>query len=91
VTLASHPVNPLLVAWSVLHAPARRAAALKLAAACAEVEVWPRMPHVWQLFARVVPEAQKAVRRIGTQLMGSEEGAVVTDHNAFPGPPTTRH
>jgi acetyl esterase/lipase len=31
----------------------------------AEVEVWPRMPHVWQLFARVLPEGQRAVRRIG--------------------------
>lgn len=31
----------------------------------AKVEVWPRMPHVWQLFARVLPEGQRAVRRIG--------------------------
>jgi hypothetical protein len=23
------------------------------------------MPHVWQLFARVLPEGQRAVRRIG--------------------------
>jgi acetyl esterase/lipase len=36
------------------------------AAGCrVELEIWPRMPHVWQLFARVVPEARWAVDRIG--------------------------
>jgi epsilon-lactone hydrolase len=35
-------------------------------AGCAvEVEIWPRMPHVWQVFAAVVPEARHAVERIG--------------------------
>jgi acetyl esterase/lipase len=29
------------------------------------LEVWPRMPHVWQLYARAVPEARRAVERIG--------------------------
>jgi acetyl esterase/lipase len=29
------------------------------------LEVWPRMPHVWQLFARVLPEARRAIERIG--------------------------
>lgn len=38
---------------------------MRQAGVAAEVEVWPRMPHVWQLFARVVPEAQRAIRRIG--------------------------
>lgn len=28
------------------------------------VEVWPRMPHVWQLFTPVLPEARQAVARI---------------------------
>jgi acetyl esterase/lipase len=35
------------------------------AAGChAELEVWPRMPHVWHLFAPLVPEAQRAIARI---------------------------
>lgn len=35
-------------------------------AGCAvEVEIWPRMPHVWQVFAGVLPEARRAVERIG--------------------------
>jgi acetyl esterase/lipase len=34
----------------------------------AEVEVWPRMPHVWQLSARALPEGRAAIQRIGTFL-----------------------
>ena len=30
-----------------------------------ELEVWPRMPHVWHLFVRVMPEARQAIVRIG--------------------------
>jgi acetyl esterase/lipase len=29
------------------------------------LEVWPRMPHVWHAFAPVMPEATRAIRRIG--------------------------
>ena len=29
------------------------------------LEVWPRMPHVWQLFAPVLPEARQAIAHIG--------------------------
>jgi len=32
----------------------------------AELEIWPRMPHVWHLFAPLLPEAHKAIKRIGT-------------------------
>jgi acetyl esterase/lipase len=31
-----------------------------------KLEIWPRMPHVWQLFARVMPEAREAIAHIGT-------------------------
>jgi epsilon-lactone hydrolase len=30
-----------------------------------ELEVWEDMPHVWQLFAPILPEAQQAIARIG--------------------------
>ena len=30
-----------------------------------ELEIWPRMPHVWHLFAPVMPEARHAIERIG--------------------------
>jgi monoterpene epsilon-lactone hydrolase len=30
-----------------------------------EFEIWPRMPHVWHLFAPVLPEARQAIARIG--------------------------
>jgi monoterpene epsilon-lactone hydrolase len=32
----------------------------------AELEVWPRMPHVWHLFAPVLPEARRAIGSIGS-------------------------
>ncbi|MCA3889425.1 MAG: alpha/beta hydrolase, partial [Burkholderia sp.] len=28
-----------------------------------EIEVWPDMPHVWQLYAPMVPEARDALDR----------------------------
>jgi monoterpene epsilon-lactone hydrolase len=46
---------------------------MRAAGVAAEVEVWPRMPHVWQLFARVVPEGQRAIKRIGAFLRGQYE------------------
>jgi acetyl esterase/lipase len=44
---------------------ARMAERLRAAGCRVELEVWPRAPHVWQLFARVVPEACRAIERIG--------------------------
>jgi acetyl esterase/lipase len=38
---------------------------LREAGVDAEVEVWPRMPHVWQLSARILPEGREAIGRIG--------------------------
>jgi monoterpene epsilon-lactone hydrolase len=29
------------------------------------LEIWPEMIHVWQLFAAVLPEAQQAIEHIG--------------------------
>lgn len=29
-----------------------------------QVEVWPRMPHAWHLFAPVLPEARQAIARV---------------------------
>jgi monoterpene epsilon-lactone hydrolase len=29
------------------------------------LEVWPKMPHVWQLYARLLPEGRLAIARIG--------------------------
>jgi acetyl esterase/lipase len=44
---------------------ARMADRLRTAGCPVELQVWPRMPHVWQLFARIVPEGQQAIERIG--------------------------
>jgi monoterpene epsilon-lactone hydrolase len=50
----------------VLHDDATRMADRLAAAGCEVVlEVWPRMPHVWHLFVSMMPEAQRAIARIG--------------------------
>ena len=43
----------------------RMAEKLRAAGCHVEIEIWPRMPHVWQLYARFVPEARQAIERIG--------------------------
>jgi epsilon-lactone hydrolase len=50
----------------ILHDDAVRMAQILRAAGCrAEIEVWPRMPHVWHLFAPALPEARQAIANIG--------------------------
>jgi epsilon-lactone hydrolase len=39
--------------------------ALRSAGGEAELEIWPRMPHGWHLYARILPEGQRAITRIG--------------------------
>ena len=46
----------------------RMAAKLRAAGCHVELEIWPRMPHVWHLFAPVMPEARQAIEHIGTFL-----------------------
>ena len=29
------------------------------------LEMWPRMPHVWHLFAAMMPEARRAIAGVG--------------------------
>lgn len=41
------------------------AARLKAAGCKVEIEVWPRMPHVWHLYARILPEGRAAIERAG--------------------------
>jgi monoterpene epsilon-lactone hydrolase len=46
----------------------RMAEQLRAAGCEVEIEVWPRMPHAWHLFARVLPEGRHAIARIGSFL-----------------------
>ena len=51
----------------VLRDDAVRMADRMRAAACqVELEIWPRMPHVWQVFVPLIPEASDAIERIGS-------------------------
>jgi acetyl esterase/lipase len=38
---------------------------LRRAGCVVELDVWPRMPHVWQLYVALLPEARQALDRIG--------------------------
>jgi epsilon-lactone hydrolase len=50
----------------ILHDDALRMADNLRATGClVQIEVWPRMPHGWHLFAPVLPEARTAIGRIG--------------------------
>jgi epsilon-lactone hydrolase len=50
----------------ILRDDAERLAKKMRGAGCeAELELWERMPHVWHLYARVIPEGRRAVARIG--------------------------
>jgi epsilon-lactone hydrolase len=53
----------------ILHDDAMRMAEkLRAAGREIEIEVWPRMPHAWHLYARLVPEGRHAIARIGSFL-----------------------
>jgi acetyl esterase/lipase len=43
----------------------RMAEELEKAGCAVTLEVWPRMPHVWHAFAPILPEARRAITRIG--------------------------
>ena len=46
----------------------RMAEKLRGAGCEVEIEVWPRMPHAWHLYARILPEGRRAMERIGAFL-----------------------
>jgi monoterpene epsilon-lactone hydrolase len=43
----------------------RVAASAKAAGVDVELEVWDDMPHVWHVFAKILPEGQQAIDKIG--------------------------
>lgn len=43
----------------------RMAEKLEKAGCPVTLEIWPRMPHVWHAFAPIMPEARRAISRIG--------------------------
>jgi len=43
----------------------RMAERMRAAGCEVELEIWPRMPHAWHLWARVMPEARTAIERVG--------------------------
>jgi epsilon-lactone hydrolase len=44
----------------------RMADRMRKAGCQVELEIWPRMPHVWHAFAPLIPEARRAIERIGS-------------------------
>ncbi len=48
----------------------RMADRMRAAGCRVELEIWPRMPHAWHLWARVIPEAHTAIERVGAFVQG---------------------
>jgi monoterpene epsilon-lactone hydrolase len=67
----------------VLRDDAVRMADRMQAAGCrVELEIWPRMPHAWQLFAPLLPEAGRAIARIGAFVRGELDRGERQEPNA---------
>ena len=49
---------------SLLYDAVRMAQAMREAGCAVELQVWPKMPHVWHLLAPVLPEARAAIDEI---------------------------
>ena len=64
-----HDLPPLLIhvgdAEILLDDSTRIAERAKAAGVDVTLEVWPEMVHVWHVFAKLLPEAQQAIDRIG--------------------------
>ena len=78
---------PVLIQWSDSEALADDAARmvqhLRAAGGTVRAEVYPGLPHVWQMFAGGLPEAGQALRAAAAFLNGltsGPEGADVADH-----------
>jgi acetyl esterase/lipase len=54
----------------------RMAEKLKQHNAHSRLEIWPRMPHVFQLFVPVLPEAHRAIAHIGQFVHGARSGPI---------------
>jgi epsilon-lactone hydrolase len=52
----------------------RMAQRMQAAGCKVELEVWPRMPHVWHAFAPIMPEARRAIARIGAFVLAATDG-----------------
>src|SRR5262249_22132323 len=62
------------------------------AAGCqVELEIWPRMPHTWQVWARVLPEARAAIERIGAFVQRAADAAHLAGLGAGPSRSASSH
>jgi epsilon-lactone hydrolase len=64
-----HGIPPLLIhvgdAEILLDDSTRVAERAKAAGVKVDLEVWPEMVHVWHVFAKILPEGQQAIDKIG--------------------------
>ncbi len=68
-----HGLPPMLLqvgdAEILLDDSTRVADRAKAAGVKVELEVWPEMFHVWHVFAKILPEGQQAIDRIGSYVL----------------------
>jgi acetyl esterase/lipase len=51
----------------------RMADRMRAAGCQVELEIWPRMPYTWQVWAQILPEARAALERIGAFVQSKVE------------------
>ena len=59
----------------------RMAQKMRAAGSNVELQVWPHMPHVWQLFARFLPEGRRAIEQIGAFVRSAIASATAREHD----------
>lgn len=57
----------------------RLAEKIRIAGGEISLEVWPRMPHVWQVFASRIPEGERAIRKLGQFLRDKTDASRRTE------------
>ncbi len=67
----------------------RFAAAAEAAGVDVTLEIWAEMPHVWHMFAGLLPEADEAIERIGRWLREDRPPAGARSASFHPGCPRT--
>ncbi len=71
-------VSPLLIQVGdseiLLDDATRVATRARAAGVSVELEVWPDMIHVWHVFAKILPEGQNAIDKIGSYVLARTAG-----------------
>ncbi len=77
-----HDLPPVLIhvgGGEILLDDARRIAEkINITGGQSTIKIWPGMPHVWQMFAAIIPEGRQAIEDIGDYIQANSSAPAVT-------------